>query len=539
MRKSTKLFFIAAILLACVTTIKAQVNIDFEVTGQTWTWATFENGVNPNTFSVVPNPSTTGINTSATSAKMIVNADGARHAGVESVRGTGLVPFKFNADNSIIRMMVYKSVISPVGLKFAESNGEAQPEVLVSNTKINEWEELTFDLSGSIGKGVTGIIDQIIVFLDFPARARTAGSVCYFDNIKFGIGSMPNDTQAPTAFTATKGAVTGNSVELLLNANDNSGTVIYTITYGTTTVNTFGTSGAPKSHIITGLNKLTNYSFTIVAKDAAGNMAANNPIVVTATTTDVVIPTIATIDFETVGNAWSWTVFGNGPGGADTPANLTIPIANPNTSGINTSVNSAKFVLAPTALPWGGFFTENMGTVSITEQNKIVRVMVHKDKLSPFGVKLEGGTIGAFEILKTNLTIGAWEMLTFDFSAQLGKTFTKLVLLPDFLMPRASGGTVYIDNISFGDATTSVKHASADKLAITMFPNPALEKIYVSAKSEISEIIVRNLVGQVIKTVTVNGLQRTVELNELTAGNYFVTVKLADGQLSTQKIVKL
>jgi hypothetical protein len=37
-----------------------------------------------------------------------------------------------------------------VGIKFAESNGEAQPEVKVKNTKINEWEELTFDMSGSI-----------------------------------------------------------------------------------------------------------------------------------------------------------------------------------------------------------------------------------------------------------------------------------------------------------------------------------------------------------------------------------------------------
>jgi hypothetical protein len=39
--------------------------------------------------------------------------------------------------------------------------------VKVKNTKINEWEELTFDMSGSIGKGITGIIDQIIVFPDF------------------------------------------------------------------------------------------------------------------------------------------------------------------------------------------------------------------------------------------------------------------------------------------------------------------------------------------------------------------------------------
>ena len=74
--------------------------------------------------------------------------------------------FTFSAANATVRIMVYKTVISDVGLKFVENNGEAQPEVKVANTKINEWEELTFDLSGSIGKGATGIIDQIVVFPD-------------------------------------------------------------------------------------------------------------------------------------------------------------------------------------------------------------------------------------------------------------------------------------------------------------------------------------------------------------------------------------
>jgi hypothetical protein len=41
--------------------------------------------------------------------------------------------------------------------KFAESNGEAQPEVKVKNTKINSG-RLTFDMSGSIGKGRQGLL---------------------------------------------------------------------------------------------------------------------------------------------------------------------------------------------------------------------------------------------------------------------------------------------------------------------------------------------------------------------------------------------
>lgn len=247
------------------------------------------------------------------------------------------------------------------------------------------------------------------------------------------------------------------------------------------------------------------------------------------------------INFETVGQAWTWTVFGNGPAGADTPANLTIPVANPAATGINTSANCARFIEAPTALPWGGFFSDNIGSFTINASNKIVKVMVYKDKISPFGVKFEGpGGNPAFELLVTNTKINEWELMTFDFTSQIGKTFTRLVFLPDFIIPRATGGTSYIDNITFSDgSTTAVNSVSADINSITCYPNPAIDQINVSAKSEISQVIVGNLLGQSVKTVTVNSREKTIDLRAISSGNYFLTVKLADGQFSTQKIVKL
>ncbi|MEC4004973.1 family 16 glycosylhydrolase [Flavobacterium sp. SUN052] len=92
------------------------------------------------------------------------------------------------------------------------------------------------------------------------------------------------DTQSPTNFTASVGAVTSSSVELLLNANDNSGTVVYTISYGSTTMTFANPSGVQKSVVIPNLNPNTNYNFTITATDIAGNSYVNNPIVLNATT---------------------------------------------------------------------------------------------------------------------------------------------------------------------------------------------------------------------------------------------------------------
>lgn len=91
------------------------------------------------------------------------------------------------------------------------------------------------------------------------------------------------DTVAPTNFTATVGAVTSDSVELLLNATDNFGAITYQISGGAIQT-VYGTSGVQKSVIISGLSPSTNYTFNISASDGAGNTAANNPIILNATT---------------------------------------------------------------------------------------------------------------------------------------------------------------------------------------------------------------------------------------------------------------
>lgn len=91
------------------------------------------------------------------------------------------------------------------------------------------------------------------------------------------------DTISPTNFTATVGTVTGDSVELLLNATDNFGAISYQISGGAVQT-VYGTSGTPISVIISGLSPSTSYTFTISASDAAGNTATNNPITLNATT---------------------------------------------------------------------------------------------------------------------------------------------------------------------------------------------------------------------------------------------------------------
>lgn len=116
-----------------------------------------------------------------------------------------------------------------------------------------------------------------------PSFTQTAMDIDYIRVYQ----NITPDTQAPTNFTASIGAITGSSVELLLNATDDSGNISYIVDYGSGTSSTFNPSGTQKSFIINNLNPNTNYTFNVSAKDATGNVAGNNPIVLTAKTTTI------------------------------------------------------------------------------------------------------------------------------------------------------------------------------------------------------------------------------------------------------------
>lgn len=93
------------------------------------------------------------------------------------------------------------------------------------------------------------------------------------------------DTEGPTNFTASVGTVGARSVELLLQANDNSGSVVYNVTYGQQQKTITGNSGTQTKLVINSLSPETTYNFSVTAKDISQNAASNNPIALQATTT--------------------------------------------------------------------------------------------------------------------------------------------------------------------------------------------------------------------------------------------------------------
>ncbi len=182
--KKTFMLLILAIFTFAINSIAFAQNapIDFETGGfgADWTWTVFENDTNP-PVEIISNPDASGGNTSATVAQFTALVTGQPWAGCETLHGADIGTFNIDASNSTIKIMVWKPVISDVGIKLVKPDGWALPEIKVANTITNAWEEITFNF---IGQAETGY-DQIVVFPDFDLAGRTQDNVCYFDNITF------------------------------------------------------------------------------------------------------------------------------------------------------------------------------------------------------------------------------------------------------------------------------------------------------------------------------------------------------------------
>ena len=160
----------------------SQSTIDFETggVGASWTWTVDQNDTNP-ALEFVANPNTTG-NTSATTAKLTTKSAGQAWALAYS---DGIGSFTFAANNSLVKMMVRKSVATDVAIKFEIPNG-INKEIKATTTVTNgDWEELSFDFSSVIGNTYS----RIVIIPDF--LARSLDNIVYFDEITFNASAPP------------------------------------------------------------------------------------------------------------------------------------------------------------------------------------------------------------------------------------------------------------------------------------------------------------------------------------------------------------
>ncbi len=232
-----RMFTTILLVLAASVVFAQNAPIDFEPDGQgaDWAWTVFENDTNP-PVEIIANPDPSGANTSSTVAKFTALQTGMPWAGCESQHGADLGEFVLDASNSMIKIMVWKSVISDVGIKLVSSTGWSQGEIKVANTVINQWEEITINFSAFTNPPPEeGVLDQIVIFPDFNLDGRTQDNVVYFDNITFNEqGGTPNDptTAAPTP----PGRFPEDVVSVFSHAYDNVAGTDFNPSWGQSTI---------------------------------------------------------------------------------------------------------------------------------------------------------------------------------------------------------------------------------------------------------------------------------------------------------------
>ncbi|MCF7826216.1 MAG: lamin tail domain-containing protein, partial [Candidatus Marinimicrobia bacterium] len=183
--------------------------VDFETggVGADWNWTMEENGDNP-PLEFIANPVSGGINTSATVAKFTARLTGQPWA-LCYTSDDG--EFTFDATNSTVNIMVYKTVLSDVGLKVEGGTGTVT-QLLVANTVTNAWEELTFDFSAVEGQ----TFGRLVLIPDFTARAQE--NIIYFDNIQVPDGIVPPPPAEPEIAAPTPTIAPENVISLFSNA---------------------------------------------------------------------------------------------------------------------------------------------------------------------------------------------------------------------------------------------------------------------------------------------------------------------------------
>ncbi len=425
----------------------------------------------------------------------------------------------------------------PIGIIWAGGEFTVTKTVATNGT----WTSLDIPLSAFTGAVLASVIQFKFQSNEWyslgVAGSASKYTTVYLDNIYFWSDATA-DTQAPTGFTATAVNGTNSDVILKLNATDNSGAVNYTITYGTTTLNVVGVSGVEKDYTVTGLSGSTPYSFSVTCKDAAGNAAANNPIVVPITTGSALpaspIPTVAAANVKSIySDAYTASVtnfvyltqqWWNSTWSAATLAN---------------GGNALKLVATTAGGGGGGIQFDALTITGMTN--------LHFD-IYP-GTDAVGATLkycvtpaGTWYVLPTptnhsSLTANVWNSIDIPVSslASGASTLPIQVGFGTFSGP----GTFYIDNVIFYNGTWTFTNGINDVLAspvINCYVNSG--KLNVSCQSEMSELTVRNLLGQNIRTEVANANSKVIDLSGLASGNYILVAKMANGQLSTQKFVK-
>ena len=346
---------------------------------------------------------------------------------------------------------------------------------------------------------------------DFSVKAKdAAGNISAASNVATVITlSPPADTTAPTAPTSlVASGTTTTSTNLSWTAStDNVGVTGYDVYQGATLKATVtGTT-----YSVTGLTAGTAYTFSVKAKDAAGNISTSSNVVnVTTTSTALVYCTSQgnSVTYEKIGKVQLGTISNTSTGGTGytdfTAISTTLTIGTTNTITITPA--------------WAS---------TVYSEGYAVWIDYNKD----------GDFADAGEQVFTKATSTATTAsgsFTIPATATLGSTRMRVSM-------KYNGTPTACETFSYGqveDYTVNIISAAKETetarnsfTAIEVYPNPTTSLLNVTSVSEKATYRVYNMLGQMVITGKLsNG---TINVSNINTGNYILEVN--DNEIITVK----
>ncbi len=451
-------------------------------------------------IAIIDNPDASGANTSGKVAEFVKNGGSETWAGASTD-----IPFFLDFSvNNLVKIKTWSPKANAV-VKFKienQANANINVEIDQTTTVANQWEELTFDLTGL----PADTYNRVVVFMDFGV---TGDATYYFDDIMQvpGEGSGPTGAALPINFESADIAFEGfggSSYEQIDNP-DASG--VNTSAKVGKTIKGFEPWAGITTPLEADVNFSTNNAFSLkvwspvagIAKlklenrlDAGNAMEVDVNITKTNEWEELVFDFTGApsgtygrmalfFDFGNPGNDQVFyfddimqtsTSGGGGGGGGGTPGEMNIDfdtnaptftafeggafalINNPDASGINTSAKVGEFIKTTASQPWAGVETVLPSALNFSTKNLIKVKVWSPNAGTVVRFKIEKSTDPTvyIELDRTMTSTNTWEELTWDFTGGAAGTYDKVAFFIDFGVN--VDATYYFDDMVQAAGTT-------------------------------------------------------------------------------------
>jgi hypothetical protein len=99
------------------------------------------------------------------------------------------------------------------------------------------------------------------------------------------------------------------------------------------------------------------------------------------------------------------------------------------------------------------------------------------------------------------------------------------------------GYSLDVDNLKVSSASLAVSETNRTAIDLKISPNPVSDILNISSKENITDIMIHDTSGKLMKTDNSNS-KNQVSVRHLKTGIYFITVKYSDGTSTSSKFIK-